>query len=93
MSSPNPKGIQPPDREHKHAMTQAQAFARKIAKVSADPAAVMQEAQDAVRFDSVNYDFNLPSPAEDGNPTLTIVFDDCTAVELEITGMKLRAPA
>ena len=74
-------------------MSQGQAFARKIAKVSADPAAVMRECQDVVRFDSINFDFSFPSPAEDGAPTVTIVFDYCTAVELEITGMKLRAAA
>lgn len=74
-------------------MTRAQAFKAKIAKASADPAAVMQEAQDAVRFDSVNFDLSFPSPSEDGPPALTIVFDDDTQVELEMTGMKLRVPA
>lgn len=74
-------------------MTQAQAFTRKITKVAADPAAVMQEAQDAVRFDTINFTLNFPSPSEAGAPTLTIIFDDDTAVELEMTGMKLRATA
>ena len=76
-------------------MTQAQAFINKINQIhiAADPAAVMQEAVDAVHLDAVNFDLSFPSRAEGSPPTLTVAFDDDTQVTLEITGMKLRAGA
>lgn len=52
-----------------------------------DPAAIMQEALDAARYDAQSFQLDLPS--QNFEPILILNFPDNTEVHLEFTRMKL----